>query len=224
MEYKIFTETLKDLESLSRKTDSILVAFSGGKDSLVCLDLCVRTFKRVVPFFLYFVPGLRCIEEQLDRARQRYGLEILQYPHWLLFRCLKWEVFCTSHWRNEVEMWEPKINDIHAAIIYETGIPFVVQGAKQSDSMWRRRYFTINKFDRIVYPLKKWHKRDVLAYLKIRGIPTPPSEGKNANGVDLTAPSVLWLYDKYPDDYQKMIEWFPFAAAIVKRRDWYGIQ
>lgn len=224
MEYTIFTDTLKELRDVKRQTDSILVAFSGGKDSLVCLDLCMQTFKHVQPFFLYLVPGLQCIQVQLDKAQQRYGIEVLQYPHWLLFHCLKHHVFCSSYYKDSFDIGELKINDIHAAIIHDTGIPLIVQGAKESDSMWRRRYFVINKFDRVIYPLKKWHKRDVLSYLKINNIPMPDSEGKNANGIDLTAPAVLYLHDKYPDDYQKVLQLFPFAEAIVKRRDWYGVQ
>jgi hypothetical protein len=162
MEYVLFSETIKELQKIAARHESILVAFSGGKDSWCCLDLCYKIFKRVKAFFLYFIPELECIEVELDKARQRYGVEILQYPHWLFFRCIKEGVYCDWYWKN-INIWEPKINDIHMAIIADTGIDLICQGAKESDSMWRRRYFTINRFDRVIYPLKKWQKIDVIS-------------------------------------------------------------
>ncbi len=53
----IFHSTTQLLAEYAKKHDSVLVSYSGGKDSLVTLDLCTRTFKRVTAFFMYFVPG-----------------------------------------------------------------------------------------------------------------------------------------------------------------------
>lgn len=211
------------MEPYAKASDSVLVAFSGGKDSLVCLDLCVRMFKKVTPFFLYFVPGLEHCEKQLQYAKDKYGLTVIQYPHWLLFRCLKYGIFCENNERC-YRIPDLKINDIHKAIIHDTGVPFVCQGAKKSDSMWRRRYFSINKFDKVFYPLKEWNKRDVLAYLRLNKISIPDNEGTNASGVDLSTPFILWCYDNYPQDYQKIREIFPFVEAIIKRREWFNVK
>jgi hypothetical protein len=61
-----------------------------------------------------------------------------------------------------------------------------------------------------------------LSYLKINNIPLPDSSGKNATGVDLSTPSILWLHDKYPDDFKKLLQFFPYAGAAVQRREYYG--
>jgi len=222
LEYVLFTKTIEELKESAASHDSVVVGFSGGKDSWCCLDLCMKIFKNVKAFFMYFIPGLECVEVELDKARQKYGVEILQYPHWLLFRCIKYGIFCDGHWKGSQGIWEPKINDIHKAIIADTGINLICQGAKDSDSMWRRRYFTINHFDRVVYPLKKWQKIDVLSYLKINNIPLPDSSGKSATGIDLSTPSLLWLYDKHPEDFKKLLQFFPYAEAVIRRREYYG--
>ena len=161
------------------------------------------------------------MERELEKARRRYGLTILQYPHWLFFRCAKEGIYCDSSWQNH-DLYEPKINDIHKAIISVTGIDLICQGAKDADSMWRRRYFTINKFDSVCYPLKKWQKIDVLSYLRLNNIEIPDSSGKNAGGIDLSTPSLLWLYDNYPNDFNELLKYFPQAEAVVWRRRYYG--
>jgi hypothetical protein len=77
--------------------------------------------------------------------------------------------------------------------------------------------------DAIRNPIAKWHKYDVLAYLKTQGIEPPPSSGKSATGVDLSVPSLLWLHDTFPEDFERLCRMFPYARAVVARRDFYGI-
>ena len=40
---------------------------------------------------------------------------------------------------------------------------------------------------------------------------------------NLSTPALLWLHDYHPDDFQKLLRFFPYAEAVVKRRDWYDI-
>ena len=46
------------VRTASTFTDRVLVGVSGGKDSVVTLDLCARFFPHVVGFFMYLVKGL----------------------------------------------------------------------------------------------------------------------------------------------------------------------
>lgn len=95
----IFEQTINRLNALAEVNDKILISFSGGKDSLIVLDLCSKAFKKVICFFMYLIPGLDHIERQLQCAEKKYGVEILQYPHWLLSRLLKNGIYCNNyHW------------------------------------------------------------------------------------------------------------------------------
>ncbi len=101
-----------------------------------------------------------------------------------------------------------------------------------SSPVGESRDFTImigdgDGYNDIIYPIKKWNKFDVLYYLRKNDIPLPDSnerDGRGNTGIDLSASSVLWLHDKYHSDYLKLLEYFPFAECIIKRREYYGIK
>lgn len=211
---------------MSTLYDGVLVSFSGGKESLVTLDLCSRAFqgKRIVCFFMYFVPDLRCCEEQLDYGRKRYGVEILYYPHWSVVGALKYGVYSPNH------ISKDKIpNDYHLADIYslarqDTGLKLVANGIKKADSEFRRKNTAAFQRKDVYCPLKNWNKLHVLAYLGHHKIPLPKSSGRSATGVDLSVPSLCWVHDNYPDDFEKILQWFPYATAAIARREFFGVK
>lgn len=214
-------QTLADLREARTKSEAVIVSFSGGKDSLAVLDMCKRTFDHVECFFMYLIPGLRCVEDQLERASRRWGVKIRQYPHWLTFDLLRDGIYCFNHFTFD-GFPRVKLRDIQLLAMKESGIPLLAMGAKQSDSQWRRRNLSQTKHHGILYPIVSWSKADVLGYCKANRIPIPTTSEGNATGVDLSTPSVLWLHDNYPDDYRRLVEVFPLAEAIVWRRKFYA--
>lgn len=200
----------------------VLVAYSGGKDSLAVMDLCVRSFDEVSAFFMYLVPGLEVIERQLEECKSRWGVEVKQYPHPALAIALREGVYCPSWYTNDA-LPEWKIRDVYNLASAEAGCKLIATGAKSADGIARKRYFANTKnWDDMLYPIKGWNKLDVLGYLRARGIPLPPSNGAISTGIGMGTKALLWLYDTYPNDFAKLCETFPFAEAVVYRRNWYG--
>ena len=95
--------------------------------------------------------------------------------------------------------------DVYKQAQDETGIDMVLTGAKEADSLWRRRMLnnSVRCLD-VQHPLKKWSKYDVLLYLKAKAIPIPDNEGGNIGGIGLSTYSLLWLYDSHREDYLKI--------------------
>jgi sulfate adenylyltransferase subunit 2 len=200
-----------------------LVAYSGGKDSLSIMDLVMQSKPhKVEAFFMYFVPGLACVEERLEWARKRWGIVIHQYPHWAFSKAVAYDVFrLPSPISKTFGEWG--LLDVYAWARKGSGIQTIVHGAKKSDSQWRRRSMAAgHNSDGVIYPIAEWSKFQVLAYLRGRNIPIPHSSAGNATGIDLTQPSLLWLYDNHPEDFRKVCEYFPFAEAEIWRRKFYG--
>jgi 3'-phosphoadenosine 5'-phosphosulfate sulfotransferase (PAPS reductase)/FAD synthetase len=134
---------------------------------------------------------------------------------------LKSGFFCDPSYKYK-QLPDIKQRDMYDIIRGDTGADFIITGAKLADSAWRRRYFNLTKdWTDVIHPIKDWNKLDVLGYLRTRGIPEPPSSGKNATGIGVDETSVLWLSDNYPDDFKKLCEVFPYAEARVYRRLFY---
>lgn len=213
----LIEETLGALAAGRKKYgDHCVVAFSGGKDSLVCLDLAVRAFGRVDAFNCEFIPGLECVDEVIHAAEHRWSIKIRRYPHWGIRDALQNGLYCFNGlWSDRLVRWE--MSDVFALARHDTGARVLVHGAKKADSVWRRRTLAVSNRDHRLYPIESWGKRDVFAFLHSRKIPMPT----RAAGIDLSHSMVLWLHDEHPADFRRLCEFFPLAEALIWKRKFY---
>lgn len=197
----------------------VLVSYAGGKDSMICLDLAKRCGVRVEAFFLELVPGLEVIDARIAWAEARWGITIRRYPHWLRARYAREGVY-RFHAKDAVHVDR---DDLYMLARADARIPLIVTGAKKGDSLWRRRTGASTfAGDTLKAPLWDWSKHDVVGYLKTRGLPVPESNGRATSSIDLTEECVTWLYDEHRKDYARLVAHYPFAGALVKRRELFG--
>jgi phosphoadenosine phosphosulfate reductase len=217
---------------------SVLVAFSGGKDALACLDLAVKVFPKVQPYFLYWVKGLSFQERTLRWAEQRYGLEIMRLPHAFLSA-----YYIRSDFRHDLPIdkltKKMGLTEQENVIRAQTGITWLIAGKKRADSLWRRGELAeaeknqgIDRKRRTIFPLLDWTDADVWNYLKLARVPTPADYRVFAG---LAPHSLSWdlnqkrqgkylmrIRETWPEDYQKIRAQFPLVDALVKREEIYG--
>jgi 3'-phosphoadenosine 5'-phosphosulfate sulfotransferase (PAPS reductase)/FAD synthetase len=216
-------ETLLELNKARERLDSIVVAYSGGKDSLAVMDLCVRTFSKVEAFIMEFVPGLELYEESLAFAKSRWGITVRRYLHWSAIQAMRAGMYCDTHWKKELP--KASLATIQELVRRETGIAWIADGQKRSDGANRASLmaFAKTRGDKILRPIAGWSKDHVIGYLKIHGIPLPSSSGTAMSGVGLKVNDILWLHDQHPRDFARLLKLFPHAEAVVWRRKFFGL-
>ena len=214
--------------AMRRKASSVIVEFSGGKDSLALLDVCAHQFERIECFFMYWVENLEFQQAVLRWAEQRYGISIYQVPHFELpalmsNQALAW--FRPSY----PDMRTTKTRDIedHVRRHFGNEITWIASGERKQDSLERRAMLTASgQWDQKrlhYYPLSDWSTRQVWHYNRIHKIPIPAEYAflrrswTGFIGEDLAA-----IAKHYPADYRKILEVFPFAECIRVRYELYG--
>jgi len=150
-------ETLRELERLSLAHVRVAVGFSGGKDSLAVLDLATKHFKEVVPYFYYFVPGLRHEESKLEVAAARYGLTVRKYPSAGGLDALREGLFCDVHAELE-QLPQMSRRTLYSWIKADTSATLMMTGDKKSDGPFRRRRMgamaRTGLWDDLVFPIR----------------------------------------------------------------------
>ena len=204
--------------------EGVIVAFSGGKDSLVVLDLAVKHFARVEPFFMYFLPDLDYTNVVIDYAERRFGLKIRQYPHWQLSGYLRHGAFCDAAPRVREQGMQDVIK--HARV--ETGLHWCGLGYRMQESMLQRRWLSRKAWNDSPFnvdgrwaPLREWKKRELLAYLRRERIVIPgfsAKAGHRPSGIDLSPDNLAILRANWPRDYERILTMFPWAAGQAPRK------
>lgn len=208
--------------------DSIICAFSRGKDSLAVLDICVRRFKRVEAFYMYWVKGLEFEEAILRYVENRYSIKIYRVPHFELARLVSRQAL-TWYRPSAPEFRITKQRDIddHVRRHFGNEIPWIASGERKMDSLERRAMLSASgEWDTArmhYYPIMEWKTRHVWDYMQMHNLPVPAEYGfLKRSWAGLVGPDLYAIREHFPSDYRKILEVFPFAAAITARYEFHA--
>ena len=187
-----YTNTKKAIEILQKykNWNGKYVLFSGGKDSLVCLDLAYRCWKDSFKVVYIEVTGNthpKC-NKYVHKTVNEYGLELIHliydrdffdmlkelgYPS-VLWAGPRW---CLQRFKDIPMIQFNKNNTVN----------LTVAGVKQGDSNRRRTWISKNVIDgRVInprkkvygkvqlYPIYNWEREDVWNYIKQNNLPLNP--------------------------------------------------
>lgn len=208
---------------MSTITDSVLVGFSGGKDSASCLDLCFRYFKNVQPYFMYLVPNLEFQERTLRYYEKRYNTKILRIPHFMLSDFLRYGTYRMP----DLDVPMVKTVELYNYLREKTGIYWICAGERISDSIVRRAMIkessSIDMKRGRFYPIAYWNVAQVRAYNKQRKLPLSLENKALEHSFRSLMPSeVKNIKEVFPEDYKKIKAMFPLIETSVKWEEYYG--
>ena len=208
----------------AKSNGAILVALSGGKDSLATLDLCAQTFDRVEAMFWYFVDGLECVETHLFAVAKRYGVKVHKVPRSDVAGALSVGAYMPQ-W-DGVHAKSPRLKqtDIETACKRKAGLEWLAYGIRANDSIQRMAMLkattAIDTTSKRIYPIADWTTAEVYAYLRAKKIPLPTKLGnRRMSDVGLNGPILSQVKRDFPRDYAKILEVFPYAEALVFRHE-----
>jgi hypothetical protein len=211
--------------------DTVILSFSRGKDSIGSWIELKRHFKTIIPVFLYLVPELEFEEESLKYYEDVLKTRIIRVPHPSIYRWLKNFVFQAPGRLEIIEKLRiPNITYDHVFkfVKHDFGIPentYVATGVRACDSINRRGsiklYGPINLKRKTFFPVFDWNSERLYNEIEASGIKLPIDYklfGRTFDGMDYRF--IKPIKDNMPDDYQKIIDWFPLAELEILRFEW----
>lgn len=215
----------------SETSDTCLLSFSGGKDSLCAWIVLRGYFQRIIPYYVYRVPDLRWIDKILDRYESIFETRIYRLPDPNLYDMLRKNAFATpNRWAHIAAARLPIYNwrDIEWLIKYQEGLDqekvFTATGIRAVDNIQRRiavkRYGPIHWGRKTFMPIWDYKKARVIDVLEESGIPLSIEYewfGSSFNGIDYRNAKVI--SEQSPDDWETILSYFPLAWTELVRYD-----
>jgi hypothetical protein len=205
----------------------ILVAFSRGKDSIAAWIAAEQAGLNVIGgYHLYGIPGLEFERRSLDYYQEFFGKPILHVPHPSFYRMVANLVFQPPERLaviDAAELSPPEYEDVEEAVRLHFNSPdaWTVDGIRAADSSMRRvnliRSGPVLEKRRRLRGVWDWRKGTVDAALARAGVRLPDDYlwfGRSFEGLQHLPNLIRYA----PDDYHRVIEWFPLAEMLLLYR------
>jgi len=207
--------------------DTLMLSFSLGKDSIAAW-IALRDYFNVVPYFLYSVPGLTFEEESLAYFERKFGTRIIRLPHQNLYtrlndfvyqppqRCRYIEAAGFPYYKYEdIRKWACQAAGLPEDTMYATGV-------RAYDTPYRRTairtHGPITRSEHKFHAIWDWSLDDVIESIRGAGMKLPPTYKVFGSSFDnLGARYLVPMKRHYPEDYKRLLEWYPLADLVCFR-------
>lgn len=220
--------SIETIHEVRKRQNKSLLAFSTGKDAIASWLAIWDHFDEVVPYYLYLVPDLEFVEESLSYYERFFGVKITRLPHPSLHRWLNNFVFQTPENCLCIEQARlPDFDYIHVqqAMTKIHKLPsdtLVADGVRAADSPMRRVAISTHgsiSYNQLKYhPIWDWRKKDLIDCFNKHKVKLPIDYkifGRSFDGLDLRF--LMPLKKHLPNDYKKILDWFPLAELEIFR-------
>ena len=219
------------IQTIKAESPTVMLAFSCGKDSIAAW-LRLREFGvKVIPFYFYLIPGLSFVEDSLAYYESSFETKIHQLPNPALYRMWNSMVFTPPERCRHIEASTlPNFTREQALIGLKDWLKmpqstFTATGVRCADSINRRRHFVthgaINRTSNTFYPIWDMRMTGLLKIMVKHQIKVPIDYsifGRSFDGLDFRF--LKPIKDHFPNDYAKILEYFPLAELELKRHEY----
>jgi 3'-phosphoadenosine 5'-phosphosulfate sulfotransferase (PAPS reductase)/FAD synthetase len=203
--------------AMAENIDHCLLFFSGGKDSIVMLNLAQKFMpNKYTAIFMTLLEGLDFQERTIKYYEQKYGIKIERE---LLFDAYR---FKTGNKKIKI-----KAADSERYFRDKYDCAWIMYGYRRDESLQRRGYlgqyaktnFIDWQFHKL-FPLGDWSKHDIEAYVKQEKLYIPPEYRNGYRDINVFGgEAILYIKNRYPNDYAKIIEAYPIFEAEAFRQE-----
>lgn len=214
-----------------------ILGFSTGKDSICAWLEMKKYFNRIVPVYMYLVPGLSFVEKSLAYYEDFFQTRIIRLPHPSLYRQLNNLVFQAPENCKVIEtanLPDFEYDEVYQIIREDWKLPqntYAASGVRARDSLNRwaaiKKYGPLNEGRKSFMPVFDFNKAMLMDTLIASGVKLPVDYklfGRSFDGIDERFLGPIKEY--FPEDYQKILEFFPLADIELKkieyRKAYYG--
>lgn len=221
------------IAKLKAEGRQVLLSFSCGKDSIAAWVALEEAGVEVVPVYLWYVPNLKFINDELAYFEEKFGKRIHRFPHKSAYRFLNDYAYQAPENCGLIEACgipSPDYAFIWSFVKESLSLPadtWVADGVRAADSIVRRASFVkhgvMKPGSHKVSPIADWLKAEVMDAIERRGVELPIDYeifGRSFDGLDarFTKP----MRDHLPEDFEILKRWFPLIEVDILRREHYG--
>jgi hypothetical protein len=213
-----------------------ILSFSAGKDSVGSwLAMKAAGFHHIVPVYLYLVPDLQFVEAGLRYYEDRFETGIVRLPHPSLHRWLNDGLFQTPDTTMEItkaDLPAHDYDDVFDALRldYELGHDrMAALGVRAADSPNRwasiKARGPVNRARRTWFPIYDWTADRLRAELRAHKLKLTADYrvfGRSFDGLD--ARFLLPMRQVWPDDYERVRQFFPLVDTTCHRHEMFWPQ